>query len=236
MLPTLNASSSRLSHRARLGLAAMAVAALTSPLVYFARPAVVLGEDPQPSAQRGVEFLPPLSPSEEKILAVLEEPTSVDFIETPLQDVVDFLKDKHSLEIQLDDKSLEEAGVSGDVPVTRKLHGIRLRSALAMLLRPLDLTYDIRDDVLQITTRKTAATWLMTRTYPVGDLADGQDYDSLVKAITTTVDPESWEDAGNVAVVSRSKSLVISQTREVHDKVLSLLRSLRAAREAPAAK
>jgi ABC-type nitrate/sulfonate/bicarbonate transport system substrate-binding protein len=40
-----------------------------------------------------------------------------------------------------------------------------------MLLAPLELTYVIDDEVVQITTKEKASTWEVTRTYPVGDLA-----------------------------------------------------------------
>ncbi len=77
---------------------------------------------------------------------------------------------------------------------------------------------------------------LTTRTYPVGDLSDKQDYDALVNAITSTVKPTSWDEvggAGSLVVVKASKSLVISQTHEAQVEIVQLLRSLRAARKRP---
>ncbi len=74
----------------------------------------------------------------------------MEFIETPLQDVIDFLKDFHQIEIQIDQKSLDDVGIGTDTPITRNLKGITLRSALRLLLRDLDLTYLIRDEVLLI--------------------------------------------------------------------------------------
>src|SRR5439155_3528294 len=81
----------------------------------------------------------------------LDKPTDVDFIETPLKDVVDFLKDKHAIPIVLKTKKLEEASVSADTPVTKQLHGISLRSVLNLILEDLELTYVVKDEVLQIT-------------------------------------------------------------------------------------
>ena len=100
------------------------------------------------------------------------------------------------------------------------------------------MTFDVRDEVLLFTTKEEAATWLITRTYPIADLLEGKDYDNLIEAITNSVDPKSWDEydgAGSISEVTGSKSLVISQTRDVHDKVLTLLRSLRAARKSAAA-
>ena len=66
----------------------------------------------------------------------------------------------------------------------------------------------------------------------LGHLIEDKDYDTLVETITTTVKPQSWDEVGgpgSVSEVPKSKCLVISQTRDVHDEVLTLLRALRAA-------
>lgn len=243
MLSTLNTTSSRLSWRASALLAAIAVGAFASPLVYLSRATLAqAAEAAEESTARPteptVEFLPKLTPVEEKILLALEKPTTFDFIETPLSDAVDYLKYHHEIEIQLDNNALEDAGINTDIPITRKLHGISLRAALRLLLGSVDMTFDVRDEVLQITTKEVARDWLITRTYPIGDLLEGKDYDNLIEAITNSVDSKSWDEyggAGSISEVAGSKSLVISQTRDVHDKVLTLLRSLRAARKSAAA-
>ncbi len=108
--------------------------------------------------------------AEKKISEQLGEPTTMEFIETPLQDAVDYLKDLHGIEIQLDSKALEEAGMGADTPVTRTLKGITLRSALHLLLDTYDLTYVIKDEVLLITTTDVASQELVTKAYPVADL------------------------------------------------------------------
>ena len=242
MLTTLSTTSSRLSWRTAALLAVIAVGAFASPLLYLTRATLAQAADSKEKttarpAEPTVEYLPKLTPVEETILLALEKPTTLDFIETPLQDAVDYLKDFHGIEIQLDTKVLEEAGKGTDTRVTRKLTGISLRAALRILLAPHEMTFDVRDEVLQLTTKDEAATWLITRTYPIGDLLEGKDYDSLVDAITNSVDSKSWDVSdgpGSISEVIGSKSLVISQTRDIHDKVLTLLRSLRAARKSTA--
>ncbi len=243
MLSTLNKTSSRLSWRASALLAAIAIGAFASPLVYLTRATLAQAADAaeESTARPGepaVEYLPKLTPVEEKLLSALDSPTKMEFIETPLQDAVDYFKDHHGIEIQLDNNALEDAGIGTDTPITRKLHGISLRAALRLLLGSVDMTFDIRDEVLLITTKEEADTWLITRTYPIGDLLEGKDYDSLIDAITNSVDSKSWDVSdgpGSISEVTGSKSLVISQTRDVHDKVLTLLRSLRGARKSAAA-
>jgi len=111
-----------------------------------------------------------VGPAEKKIKAELSNNTTMDFIETPLQDAVDYLKDLHGIEIQLDSKALEDGGMGTDTPVSRKLSGISLRSALRLLLGSIDLTYIIKDEVLLITTKEVADAELVTKAYPVADL------------------------------------------------------------------
>jgi hypothetical protein len=109
--------------------------------------------------------------AEKKIRKALDEPTSFEFFENSLQDVVDYLKEYHDIEIQLDTKTLADAGQGSDTQVTRKLSGISLRSALRLLLGGLDgLTYIIKDEVLLITTKEVADAELITKAYPVADL------------------------------------------------------------------
>ena len=50
------------------------------------------------------------SPAEKKIEEALKQPTQIEFVETPLKDVVDYLKDLHHIEIQLDSAGLEGSG------------------------------------------------------------------------------------------------------------------------------
>jgi hypothetical protein len=242
MLSTLNTTSSRLSWRASVLLVAIAIGAFASPLLYVSRATMAQAADSAEEAtarpvEPTVEFLPKLTLAEERILAELEKPTKMEFTETPLQDAVDYLRDLHQLHIQFDTKALEDAGIDTDTPVTRKLYGISLRAALRILLAPLNMTFDIRDEVLQFTTKEEASVWVITRTYPIGDLLEGNNYDNLIDAITTSIDAVTWDEVGGMGTISEvsgSKSLVISQTRDVHDKVLTLLRSLRAARKSAA--
>lgn len=56
------------------------------------------------------------------------------------------------------------------------------------------------------------------------------DFDSLIELITTTVEPDSWEELGgpgSVAPFATNLSLVVSQTQEVHDRLADLLAQLR---------
>jgi len=107
---------------------------------------------------------------EKKIYDALKSPTQLEFTETPLSDVINWLKDFHSIEIQLDNKALSDVGIGSDTPVTKNLKQITLRSAMRLMLRELGLTYIIKDEVLLITTPEEAEAQLSTKVYPVADL------------------------------------------------------------------
>jgi hypothetical protein len=111
-----------------------------------------------------------ITPAEAKIRQALAASTNVEFIETPLNQAVDYLKDLHGIEIQLDTRALERAAMSSEEPVTAQMRGVSLQTALRLLLRPLDLTYVVDDDVLLITTVEVAEQRVVTRVYPVEDL------------------------------------------------------------------
>src|SRR5262249_12815185 len=108
--------------------------------------------------------------AEQRIYTELGKNTTIEVVEMPLKDVVTYLQDTHNIPIVLSLKKLEEASVSADTPVTKRLRSITLRSALRLILKELELTYVVRDEVLQITTPEDAESQLITKVYPVGDL------------------------------------------------------------------
>src|SRR4029079_5523772 len=72
--------------------------------------------------------------------------------------------------VQLNQTALAEAGIGTDSPVTINLRNISLRSALRLMLKNLQLTYIIQDEVLIITTKEDAEKDLVVKVYPVADL------------------------------------------------------------------
>lgn len=166
----------------------------------------------------------------------LDHKTEFEFVETPLADVIEYLAKKHNINIQLDKKALDNAGLGSDTPITRTLRDISLRSALRLILREFDLTWLIESEVLMITTIDEAGQRLDPQVYDVDDLVTiegGLDYDSLIETITSIVAPTTWDDVGGPgSVAPLHRMLVISQTAEVHEQIASLLAELRRVRKA----
>lgn len=234
MLPTLNGARAHFSWIPRTLVTLGALAVLTLPAVYLSTAASAEEHPQRKTAQPNVEYLPRLTKGELRIFQTLEEPTTMDFTETPLQDAVDYLADFHGIPIQVDNRALEDAGLGSDLPLTRQVRDVSLKSGLRLLLRPKDLTFLTHHEVLLITTEDAAESMLITRTYPVTDLLDENSGEVLTEAITTTVLPQTWHEVGgngSIAYVPSAKSLVISQTHGAHDEILELLRALRTVRE-----
>ncbi len=201
------------------------------------------GSDPTQEKSRPVgAHRPQLYGGEATIEQALATPTQMEFHDTPLTDAIEFLKDHHRqklghpFDIQLDYKPLSDAGIAPDTPVTANLKGITLRSALNLLLRPLNLTWTIQDEVLLITTPEEAENRLTAKALDVADLVECRDskgelwddYHSLIELIKSTVMPTSWDDVGgqgsiSPANMSSAKALVIRQTYQVHGEIAEVL-------------
>ncbi|MBI3838262.1 MAG: hypothetical protein HY288_10065 [Planctomycetia bacterium] len=131
----------------------------------------------------------------------------MEFTKTPLQDVVDYLKELHRIEIQFDSKALGDAGVASDTLVTRQLKGISLDSALKLLLHDLDLTTVVTNGVLLVTTPEAASHMIELRIYDVGDFISAVgDTEKLAQVLRTLLSPS---DEANVSGPPARKSSLI---------------------------
>jgi hypothetical protein len=176
------------------------------------------------------------SANEARIASALDEPTELDFTEQPLSDVIDYLKQKHGIEIQFDRSALTAAGVTGDTPISRTLRDITLESALGLVLGELNLTSIVRDEVLLITSSTAAQSMVETRVYPVFDLVmipagqlppvDGLDYDSLIAVLAEVA---TAEDAASTPLRAYrpAGALIVTRSLSAHRRIERLLADLR---------
>lgn len=112
------------------------------------------------------------SVAEQKIRSSLDDQTTINFIDTPLADAIQFIATNHEIPIIIQTQALDDAGIPSDEPINLVLSGVTLRSALKIMLSDLNLTYIIQDEVMQITTKDIAndPTNMKPYVYPVGDL------------------------------------------------------------------
>jgi hypothetical protein len=181
-----------------------------------------------------------------KIERSLSRDVSLHLDNAALSEVIRHLAKLGEVNIVLDTSGLEDEGVTSNTHVSINVDGIRLKSALNLLLEPLRLGYAIKDDVLKITSRMKQQGELLTVTYSVADLVVSfpgasptgtaaksvltADYTSLMNLISTTIQPDSWEELsgpGSMTPYHTTFSLVIRQTQPVHDEIADLLGQLR---------
>jgi uncharacterized membrane protein YgcG len=110
------------------------------------------------------------NPSEKRIYDALEQVENLPLLDSTLEELAAFLFDNFGIPAIVDEKALEDDAIPIDTMVSSNLSGMRLKSALRLVLRKHDLTYIIEDEVLQITTKSKAEERQITRVYPVGDL------------------------------------------------------------------
>jgi len=91
-------------------------------------PAPLLAETPLEHAQRA-----------------LDQPTNLEFVDTPVKDVIAYLANQHRVPIRVLQETYDSGYVLQDQPLTRNLSGLTLRSALNLMLDDLDLDYCVTD-------------------------------------------------------------------------------------------
>jgi len=166
--------------------------------------------------------------TEARIEQALGKPTKVNFIESNLEDALNFLMEYHQIPIWIDKKALSDAEISLEQPVNLQISVTRFESVLNLLLEPLDLEWLVQDEVLKITTREKAAARAETRAFNVQDLIDtGHDPDDLIDSIVRCVEPTTWVEEGGQGAISHSGGVLICrQTQRVQSEVLLLLDEL----------
>ncbi len=166
--------------------------------------------------------------AEARILKTLAKPTTVEFVDLPLEDCLTFLKDYHQIPVWLNKGAMTEDGIALDQPITLKLAGVSFESVLHLILEPLDMDWVIQDEVLKITTQSWAAGHPETRTYDVHNLlAAGHTPEELIASITKCIEPGSWTGKGTTAGISHTGGvLVVRQSQRVHSDIAHLLEEL----------
>jgi len=205
------------------------------------------GKDPKPAADAkkspAGEACAPVdrAASEAAIRAALDRPILMEFVETPLDNVFDYLRDAMRIPIVVEKKVLDDLGIALDLPITFSVKGISARSALNLLLRPLELDWMITDEVLLITSCEQVNARLSLWVYEVADLVVLRnekdqlelDFDSLIEVITTSVEPASWDHVGGPGSIAPfgvgAPMLSVRQTERVHQQLGELLAAMRKA-------
>jgi len=101
-----------------------------------------------------------------KVRKKLVDPVTLEFVETPLSDVLDFLRDYTGVEIILEKDALKKLGFDDGIPASIHVQRVTLRSSLRLLLDQVQLSYLIENGSLVITSRRDAQARVTSATSP----------------------------------------------------------------------
>ncbi len=164
----------------------------------------------------------------QKIEKELQKRISVNFIDTPLTDVVKFLKAKHQITIIIDQGAVDEGDLDPEELVNFTAQNIKLENVLTLMLKQFDLTYHIRNESLKITTVAIEEEALTAVVYDVQKLyVAGIDYEFLDLMIYNSTNC-LWEDDGEYGgtVTMLPGCLVAKQSFHSHKEIFNLLQQI----------
>jgi hypothetical protein len=167
------------------------------------------------------------APGDEEVEQLLGRTVDVDLHSEPLDTAIRNLADRHGVPVVFDGRRLSEAGVNLDAPVTLAARGIALEAALRLVLDEHDIIMRVWQGALVISIDERSPADFPLVAYRVDRLlADGAD--PLIDLVATVVEPESWVDVGGPGAIKEvGQWLLVSQSREVQQKIVRLLGELR---------
>jgi hypothetical protein len=133
-----------------------------------------------------------LNGAKKTVWDALGEETEMDFIQTPLRDVIESIRIRHGVQVSEDMPALNLVDVTPDTEVTKQLKKVRLDLALDLTLADLQLGFAVEgdegDQVIIITSRADADRIMALRHFDVHDLlGDGGNSADFVHAVRTVV-------------------------------------------------
>src|SRR6185437_15217766 len=175
-----------------------------------------------------------LTAQEKALLESLKKPVNVDYNMETIQSVLDHLSKQMGQDILTDKRSLEEANVTYDTPITLRFNKpVSARTALKRVLADVGLTYVIRRETIEVTTLARAREMMTVRTYYIGDLMGVAspmlpavvNQFQMIQAIGAilnqiqSIDPDSWEGRGGSGAITFDPVrmvLIVKQSAEIH--------------------
>lgn len=166
--------------------------------------------------------------------------------ESSLKEATEHITKQVGVPVEFDVTALDELGIGTDSPIELTLDDeVPAATALRLVLDSIDpeVTWMVRDDVVLVTTREVEDEHPTIKLYDVADLAgcssglpgDYCDADGVIELITTTIDPDTWEESGGSGRVAEFESpglavIGVTTRHEVHARIEALLASLRSLR------
>lgn len=165
------------------GFSVIATAAVVATAATYLVPNNFQGHVTQPLAKAAPTITAPDATPESATSPVhtaLNQRVSVDFDETPLENVFQHLRENYYLNVYAPLDPMEQAGLDRTYPISLRLNDVPLRMVLDLLMAELSYTiddgvstkvgYSVKDNVLVFTLLEPAATPLHTQMYDCREL------------------------------------------------------------------
>ncbi|QDU47524.1 Serpin (serine protease inhibitor) [Symmachiella dynata] len=180
------------------------------------------------------------NPRDKIVEAALDSKIDLQLKKVPLPEAMGRLESMLGIEVVISDMSLQDEGISPEVPLSVDTKETPARILLKVMLEPVSLDWYVEDGFLKITTLHMCEAIGKIRVYDVADLVGGTspdknqafDFEPLVELLTYTISPDMWEEVGGPGTISEFESagtalLVIRNSPFVHYEIEGLFSKLR---------
>ena len=169
---------------------------------------------------------------ENRIFAALNSDAEFDYFETNMGEVKSHLMAQFPIPIVLDNSAAEH-NLDEAALITLQLSNVSLRSGLRIMLHPFQCTYLVKDEALYLVADPVATATPVMRFYDCRNLVqnmddeDDKNFEQIIHAVTTIIDPESWEsNGGSGAIAEVGGILFVTQHQENQDRIENFLNTV----------
>ena len=177
--------------------------------------------EPQPS--QFVRWLGASAKMDQQIDAkIRHQVTKIQFIDTPVDEVVGYLRQLHGFNIVLDQEAMKSHGLKVDMPITRNIEGLTLHSALNILCDENGLGWYVENEAIMVTSAKAANEHMTVRAYEL-EMMPG--IEEVALAIPNAISPATWKapDGASISQVPSWNVLLVRHNRIGHELIESLV-------------
>jgi hypothetical protein len=199
------------------------------------------------STLAGVFVLSPLLLGEEKgevdrtnpskiIAKKLRTPNLPNYQDIPLGKAIEDIAKKADVKITFDPKGLADEGITEETPIrlTTK-HEIMLKSTLNLILIPLHLEYEIKDDGIVICSESQLDARIVKCKYDIADVAASptelKNIVAEMRALVERGTPKETFKEDSIVVSKDGKQVIVEQVRGVHSSLREFIMGLRHAKD-----
>ncbi|WP_147274383.1 hypothetical protein [Bremerella cremea] len=217
---------------------------LTASTVYAQNPPAAISEttDPvvtvveSPEAELAKQQLAEIDNLIERIWTTK---VSLSVSDVPLEEVMLQIAKQLGCELRIDDRSLEDLGLTREIPISIDVKNLAVGSVLELVLGQVDITYLVEPNRLVVLSvgESDDRKYFLTRFYPVDQwLGDGKCKLNLekVRAIVLMIEAYTWEEMGGPGSCEiYGDGLLITQPATFHDRIRRLFSAMMKAKSLP---